>query len=139
MSLPQWLIIILSATELLLLFAILLFFLRLRRSEALLNELQQRQGELLAKLHVNAELEQDLMASFEDRQAGLAVLVDSLETKERELTELVHRAEKLLRSPEYTRNLILQGHRKGRTPKELARATGLSMDEVEMILAESRR
>ncbi|GAB6176376.1 hypothetical protein JCM16814_12670 [Desulfobaculum senezii] len=128
------LLLFLSLSEIVLLGLLLVFFMRLRRSESVLNSLQQNQESLLAKLHFNAELEQELVSSFEKRQAELSKLDDLLEKRSDELQKLVKQAEQISRSPQFLREVILSGHRKGKSAQALALSTGLSVDEVELIL-----
>ncbi|THB71234.1 MAG: hypothetical protein D6E12_01570 [Desulfovibrio sp.] len=132
------LLIILSIVEVLLLGALALFFLRLRRSEELLQELQSRQDDFLARLRFNAELEDELMASFGERQNQLARLGHSLDSRIAELTRLVDKAERMSQSPAVLRRMILDGHRQGKSNRQLAKATGLALDEVELILTEAK-
>ena len=139
MPFSQWLLVFFSLMEVLLLAVVILFFWRLRRSEAILNKLQQKQEELLNRLHFNEEMEQELMASFEERQRELAGLEEVLSARSAELKKLISRAEEIGRSPHVLREIILKGHRQGRPAKDLARATGLSVDEVELILMEAKR
>ena len=79
MQISFWVLILASLTEVFLLVGLIVFFLRLRRSEATLNTLQANQEKLLTQLHVNAELEQELMDSFARRQAELQALDRKLE------------------------------------------------------------
>ena len=134
-----WFLITISLAELLLFYLLLRFFSRLRKSEALLLTLSEGQQNLMDKLHSNAELERDLMQSFSTRQAELWQLNASLEARETELRKLLDQAEKVSRSPQFLRELILRGHQKGRSCSQLAKSTGLSLDEVELILAQAAR
>lgn len=131
------LLIALSLTEILLFFMILRFFSRLRKSEDLLTRLRDGQTSLLDKLRTNAELEHELMASFSARQHELSALNAKLEERAQELRALVEQAENISRSPQFLRELIIAGKKKGRSPLQLAKATGLSLDEVELILAQA--
>lgn len=132
-----WILIIISLAELALFFMLLRFFVRLRKSEDLLVKLSEGQQSLMDKLRSNAELERELVQSFNVRQAGLQHLNERLEARAAELTALLEQAEKLSRSPQFLREIILSGQRGGRTPQQLAKATGLSLDEVELILAQA--
>lgn len=134
-----WLLIIVSAAELLLFYLLLRFFGRLRKSEALLLKLSEGQQTLMDKLRSNAELERELMHSFTMRQVELQQLNASMETKEEELRKLLDQAEKISRSPQFLRELIIRGKKKGRSSEQLAKATGLSLDEVELILAQAAK
>ena len=130
------LILFLTVSELALLLLVVLFFSRLRRSENLLSKLQKNQDSLLKKLDFNAKLEQELVGSFHRRQADLAELDQQLEERSKQLEKLVRKAEEITRSPEFLRQIILNGTRRGQSPQALAKATGLSLDEVQLILAQ---
>ncbi len=131
-----WLLVFLSCIELLLFFAVVVFYLRLRRSEQALNELQSKQEALLARLASNAQLEQELVASFHHRQAELEDLNAELTEQADGLRELIRQAERITRSPQSLRQIILNGHRRGQSARALAHSTGLSVEEVELILME---
>ncbi len=49
----------------------------------------------------------------------------------------MEQAEGIARSPQFSREIILNGRRKGLTPRQIARNAGLSVDEVELILAQN--
>ena len=114
------------------------FFSRLRKSEGLLLRLREGQDALLDKLRTNAELERELMESFAARQRELAVLDAKLEEKTAKLNQLLESAEKTSRSPQFLRELISTGHKNGKNTAQLAKSTGLSLDEVELILSQVR-
>jgi len=133
------LVIFLTVCELVLLLLVVLFFSRLRRSEDLLAKLQKNQDGLLKKIDFNARLEQELVSSFQQRQAELAELDQKLEERRAELESLVKKAEEYSRSPEFLRQIIVNGARRGQSTHALAKATGLALDEVELILAQSNR
>ncbi|MDR2489223.1 MAG: hypothetical protein LBD42_07015 [Desulfovibrio sp.] len=135
MQLP--ILIIISLAEFVLFFFLLRFFSRLRKSETLLVQLSQGQDTLMDKLKTNAELERELMQTFVVRQTELHNLNERLEARTKTLQELLEQAEAISRSPQFLRELILTGKRKGRTSSQLAKATGLSLDEVELILAQA--
>ena len=99
--------------------------------------LSQGQDTLMDKLRTNAELERDLMQTFTVRQTELHNLNDRLEARIRTLQDLLEQAEAISRSPHFLRELIITGKKKGRTSSQLAKATGLSLDEVELILAQA--
>jgi len=128
----------LTICELLLLLLVVLFFSRLRRSEDLLAKLQKNQDALLKKLDFNARLEHELVSSFQSRQAELAELDQKLEARRAELERLVKKAEEYTRSPDFVRQIILNGARRGQSSQALAKATGLALDEVELILAQNK-
>ena len=132
-----WMLIIISLAEIVLFVLLLRFFNRLRKSEELLSELSENQQALMDKLRANAELERELMQSFAARQASLQNLNASIEERAAELRSLLEQAQAISRSPQFLREVILSGKRKGRTSAQLAKATGLSLDEVELILAQA--
>lgn len=133
-----WLLVFLSCIELLLFFAVVVFYVRLRRSEQALNELQSKQEALLERLASNAQLEQELVASFHHRQAELEGLNEDMAEQAEALTELIRQAERITRSPQSLRQIILNGHRRGQSARALAHSTGLSVEEVELILMEEQ-
>ena len=83
------LVIALSLLELLILGGVLFFYLRLRRSEGLLNTLQDNQENLLARIEMNARLEREIVATFAQRQAELRSLDEKLEERAQELRRLL--------------------------------------------------
>ncbi|MDY0259469.1 MAG: hypothetical protein RBR41_07360 [Desulfovibrio sp.] len=125
-----------SVLELMVLGGVLFFYLRLRRSEAMLNALQGNQEALLARIEMNARLEREIVATFAQRQAELQNLDEKLEERARDLRRLLEQAEGISRSPQFLRELILNGKNKGLTSRQIARNSGLSVDEVELILAQ---
>lgn len=138
MDTTQLTLILATAVELLLLFCVVVFYLRLKRSEKLLSQLSANQEALLAKLRVNTELEAELVASFQDRQDELQRLNREMEEQTAELKSLISRAKEVTRSPGLKRQIVVKGHRAGKSVATLARETGMSSDEVELILMESR-
>ncbi len=132
-----WLLVFVSLTELLLLFLILLFFWRLKRSENALSNLQASQEDFLIRMAENSALEQELVNSFAARQAELRQLDHSLQERAERLQKLVDQATNISRSPQFLREVIRKGKRQGKSTMELCRSTGLSMDEVELLLAEN--
>lgn len=131
------LIIACSALELMLLGGAMLFYMRLRHSETLLNTLQDNQQSLLARIELNARMEKDIVSTFEQRQAHLRDLNSQLEARARDLRRLLEQAEGITRSPQFLREIILNGRRKGLSTRQIARNAGLSIDEVELILAQN--
>lgn len=123
-----------SLVEILVLLAIFIFFSRLKRSEKLLDTLQSSQEQLLQKLHFNAELEQDLMDSFARRQQELQALDRLLEDRAQALRKLLEQAEAVTRSPMVLRESILSGYKAGKSIGELSMQSGLSRDEIRLIL-----
>ncbi len=132
-------LLLISVVELVLFIMLLRFFSRLRRSEELLTNLRDGQESLLDKLQANAELERELMYSFAARQSELRDITEKVEARAAELATLVEQAEAISRSPQFLRELILAGKKKGRSSQQLAKATGLSLDEVELILLQAEK
>ena len=131
------LIILFSIMELLILSGVLFFYLRLRNSERLLNTLQGNQEALLARIEMNARLEKEIVATFAQRQADLRSLDEKREPRAQDLRRLLDQAEGITRSPQFLRELILNGQRKGLSAKQIARNAGLSVDEVELIMSQN--
>lgn len=127
----------LTLVELVLFIMLLRFFKRLQKSEELLSDLQANQESILDKLEFNANLEKDLMQSFAQRQHELTQLDLLLQDKAAALRKLLEQADQTTRSPQFLRELIIGGHRRGQSTGELARSTGLSVDEVELILSQN--
>ena len=134
MQITALLLLALTVTELALLFVVIIFYLRLRKSEALIARMQTKQEEFLHKLRANAQLEQELVDSFERRQDELARLDTQLTERVVVLNKLLKQADEYARSPQFLRQVIISGNRQGKSPKELAKTTGLSVDEVELII-----
>lgn len=128
------LLVIFTVVELMLLCVVVAFFMRLKKSEAIISTLQARQEEFLNKLHFNAQLEQELVQSFRQRQDRLAELDGQLETQTKKLEKLLAQAREYGKSPSFLRQIILAGHKDGATPRDLARSTGLSLEEVQLII-----
>ena len=132
-----WLFAAITLLETFLFILVWRFFRRLKQSESLLAELQEGQAALLEKLTLNANLESELVRSFQLRQNELVKLDQQLEEKVGKLRSLLAQAEQVSRSPRFLRELILSGSRAGQSTAQLAKSTGLSLDEVELILAQS--
>ncbi len=135
--LSLWVVLLFTAIELILLVAILFFFLRLRRSEDLMQNLQANQEILLARLQHNAELERELVATFAQRQAELRTLDQRMEERAEALRKLISQAEGISRSPQFLRELILNQHQRGVSATQIAKNAGLTVDEVQLILAKA--
>lgn len=131
------LIIVCTLLELVLLGGAMVFYRRLKHSESLLNTLQDNQQSLLARIEMNARLEREIVATFAQRQAELRELDGKLEARARDLRRLLEQAEGITRSPQFLREIILNGRRKGLSSRQIARNAGLSVDEVELILAQN--
>jgi hypothetical protein len=128
------LLILLSLSEIVLLGVVILFFLRLRKSEALLSGIQIKQEEFIKRLQFNTQLENELVATFERRQQELITLNNEIENRVSELRKLVMQADDYCKSPQFMREIIVKGHRSGKSATQLAKSTGLSLEEVELII-----
>ncbi|MFP4213693.1 MAG: hypothetical protein ACLFRL_06240 [Desulfohalobiaceae bacterium] len=137
MGILQLLIIAASFLELCLLLVVVFLFLRLKKSEALLAQLQQDQQGLLDKMQFNAQLEQELVSSFQERQKRLVQLDKKLQQREKDLRELLQQVQEYSRSPQLIRRMVLSGHQAGESLSSLARKSGLSEEEVEWIIEQS--
>jgi len=138
MSLSNWLLLALSVTEVMLLGVVVFFFMRLRQSEAVLSQLQSKQDDLLNKLRFNAQLEQELVSTFQQRQSELIELDAKIEERAKDLRRIIKQAEQYSRSPQFMREVVLSGWRSGKSAPELARAAGLTVDEVELIISHAK-
>lgn len=138
MSLSNWLLFALSVTEVMLLGVVIFFFMRLKQSEAILSQLQSKQDDLLNKLRFNAQLEQELVSTFQQRQAELIDLDAKIEERAKDLRRIIKQAEQYSRSPQFLREVILTGWRSGKSTAELARTAGLTVDEVELIIGQAK-
>jgi SRSO17 transposase len=134
MSSFQWLIILSGLFELILISIIIVIFLKLRKSQSLILQLQNKQEDFLARLDFNAKLEQELVSSFEERQKQLSRLDARLEQRANTLQGLLEQADAFAHSPAFLKQTILTGYRRGQSVEALARSTGLSMDEIEVII-----
>jgi hypothetical protein len=108
---------------------------RLRASEALLSKLRDKQEELLNKLRFNAQLEQELVGSFAARQAELTALDDALAGAPPSFPRSSSRP-RTSASPRFLREVVAASARQG-PPAEIARETGLSVEEVELLLEQA--
>jgi len=129
---------LLTLAECVMIILVLLFFSRLKRSEALIFRLQSNQEDMLERMYRNAALEQELVESFAQRQEQLHMLNKKLEDRAATLQRLLEQAEGITRSPHFLREVILNNNRKGLSPAQIAQKTGLSEDEVELILNQAR-
>jgi hypothetical protein len=129
-----WILAASTAVELLLMVLAIIFYLKLKQSELLVRSLQDKQQEFLQKLDFNARLEKEIVETFAKRQEELALLEDKLHQRSTEMRRLLEQAENFTKSPQFLRQTILSGFRRGQSPQALAQATGLSVDEVELIL-----
>ncbi len=131
------LLIITSVLELLVVAGVLFFYYRLRKSESLMRMLQDNQTKLLARIETNARLEREVVESFSQRQIELEELNTKLEDRAQSLRRLLEQAEGITRSPQFLREIILNGRKKGLSAQQIARNAGLSVDEVRLILAQN--
>ena len=138
MSSFEWLIITSSLFEVILISVVVVIFIKLRKSESLILQLQNKQKEFLARLDFNAKLEQELIANFEERQKILSRLDNQLELKSKTLKGLLEQANAYAKSPIFLKQTILAGYRRGQSVQALSRATGLSEEEVEVIIDQER-
>ncbi len=120
--------------EVLLVVLVFAFYGRLKKSEQLVSSLQTRQAEFLQKLDANARLEKEIIDTFTRRQEELTALEEKLHFRATEMRRLLEQAENFTKSPQFLRQTILSGFKRGQSPEALAQATGLSVDEVELIL-----
>lgn len=134
MNIPSWILIVSTLIEVLLLVLAGFFFVKLKKSESLVYSLQDRQQEFLRKLDFNAQLEKEIVASFTKRQEELAALEEKLRCRATEMRRLLEQAETFTKSPQFLRQTILSGFKRGLSVQALAQSTGLSVDEVELIL-----
>jgi uncharacterized protein HemX len=134
MQISALLLLVLTITELVLLLVVIAFYLRLRKSEALIARMQTKQEEFLVKLRANAQLEQELVDSFSRRQEELARLDTQLTERVVMLNKLLKQADEYTKSPQFLRQVVITGYRQGKSPKDLARTTGIGLDEVELII-----
>ena len=110
------------------------FYIKLSKSETLVRALQDKQQEFLQRLDFNARLEKEIVDTFAKRQEELALLEEKLHQRTTEMRRLLEQAENFTKSPQFLRQTILSGFRRGQSAEALAQATGLSVDEVELIL-----
>lgn len=125
---------VLTAAELVLVILVLVFFKRLRRSEQVLLAMQNNQDELMDRMVRNANLEQELVATFVQRQAELERLNIAMEERIFMLKKLLKQAEEISHSPYLLREVILNSRKKGMNSAMIAQKTGLAKDEIELIL-----
>lgn len=133
-EISYWILAASTLVEILLLVLALFFFLKLKKSELLVRGLQDRQQEFLNRLDANARLEKEIVGTFAKRQDELATLEEKLRYRSVELRRLLEQAENFTKSPQFLRQTILSGFKRGQSAQALAQATGLSVDEVELIL-----
>lgn len=133
----EWILFATTCVEVFLLGIVIFLFYRLRRSEGVLLQLRANQGELLAKLEASTKLEKELVDNFQVRQQELAKLDRQLQFKIKEVKRLLAAVDNIANSPEFIRQLVLVGHKRGESVESLARKTGLSVEEISLILGEA--
>lgn len=133
-TVSYWILAASTAVEILLMVLAFFFYLKLKQSELLVRSLQDKQQEFLQKLDFNARLEKEIVETFSKRQEELALLEEKLHQRTTEMRRLLEQAENFTKSPQFLRQTILSGFRRGQSAQALAQATGLSVDEVELIL-----
>ncbi len=133
-EISYWVLASSTLVEILLLVLAFFFFLKLKKSELLVRSLQDRQEEFLQRLDMNTRLEQEIVSTFAKRQEELVALEEKLHYRAVEMRRLLEQAENFTKSPQFLRQTILSGFRRGQSAQALAQATGLSVDEVELIL-----
>ncbi len=130
----QWFLLLISFIEIILLLVIVVLFVKLRRSENLIQQLKQNHNDLMEKLEFNAQLEKELVSSFNERQEALRELDQQLRQRENDLKKLLQEADNFTKSPQFARKIILDGHARGASKQSLAKKTGMSVEEVEWII-----
>lgn len=130
----NWILITSSFLELILLVVVIVMFLRLKKSEALMIKLKQSQKDLMDKLSFNAQLEKEIVKSFEERQRELSILDSKLQAKIEEAKKILGELQKMSSSPKFLKEIIIKGYRKGESLQSLSNRTGLSIEEIEWIL-----
>ena len=133
-ELSYWILAASTVVEILLMALAFFFYLKLKHSELLVRSLQDKQQEFLQKLDFNARLEKEIVETFSKRQEELAILEEKLHQRTTEMRRLLEQAENFTKSPQFLRQTILSGFRRGQSAQALAQATGLSVDEVELII-----
>jgi hypothetical protein len=133
-QISYWILGASTLMEVLLVVLVFAFYGRLKKSEQLVSSLQTRQAEFLQKLDANARLEKEIIDTFTRRQEELTALEEKLHFRATEMRRLLEQAENFTKSPQFLRQTILSGFKRGQSPEALAQATGLSVDEVELIL-----
>ncbi len=127
-------IVLLTIAEIVLIVLVFLFFLRLKKSEQVVQKLQENQDLLLERVYRNAALEQELVATFAQRQEQLSQLIPRVEERIATLQKLLSQAEGITRSPQFLREVIANAKKKGMSVQQIATKTGLSKDEIELII-----
>ena len=125
---------IITVAELTLIILVFLFFKRLRKSEHALENLQANQEEIMDRMLRNAGLEQEIVATFIQRQERLERLNIAMEERIYVLKRLIKQAEEISHSPYLLREVIMNCRKKGQNIEMIAQKTGMARDEIELIL-----
>jgi hypothetical protein len=133
-----WILAASTVMEILLIALAIFFYSKLKKSELLVRSLQDRQDEFLQKLDMNARLEKEIIGTFTKRQEELTALEEKLHYRAVEMRRLLEQAENFTKSPQFLRQTILSGFKRGQSAEALAQSTGLSVDEVELILDQAK-
>ena len=123
-----------TVAELILIILVLLFFKRLRRSEEVLETLQSNQEEFMDRMMRNANLEQEMVTTFIQRQEHLERLNIAMEERIYMLKRIIKQAEEISHSPYLLREIIMNCRKKGHNIDMIAQKTGMARDEIELIL-----
>ncbi len=137
-EISYWILTASTVMEILLIVIAVFFYAKLKKSELLVRSLQDRQDEFLQKLDMNARLEKEIIGTFTKRQEELTALEEKLHYRAVEMRRLLEQAENFTKSPQFLRQTILSGFKRGQSAEALAQSTGLSVDEVELILDQAR-
>ncbi len=129
-----YILIGLTLAEFIIIFLVLLFFKRLRRSEQALEHLQSNQEEFMDRLLRNVQLEQEMVTTFIQRQEQLERLNIAMEERIYYLKNLIKQAEDISHSPYLMREIIMNSKKKGLPLDMIAKKTGMAKDEIEIIL-----
>lgn len=137
-EISYWILAASTVMEIVLIALAVFFYSKLKKSELLVRSLQDRQDEFLQKLDMNARLEKEIIGTFTKRQEELTALEEKLHYRAVEMRRLLEQAENFTKSPQFLRQTILSGFKRGQSAEALAQSTGLSVDEVELILDQAR-
>lgn len=137
-EISYWILCASTVMEILLIALAVFFYGKLKKSELLVRSLQDRQLEFLQKLDMNARLEKEIIGTFAKRQEELTALEEKLHYRAVEMRRLLEQAENFTKSPQFLRQTILSGFKRGQSAETLAQSTGLSVDEIELILDQAK-
>ena len=137
-EISYWILAASTVMEALFIVLAVFFYTRLKKSELLVRSLQDRQDDFLQKLDLNARLEKEIIGTFTKRQEELTALEEKLHYRAVEMRRLLEQAENFTKSPQFLRQTILSGFKRGQSAEALAQSTGLSVDEVELILDQAK-